>query len=231
MNWIQYLHLQVCCIFLLLSYNNQHPSFSLKNSRRQSCKTSLMLVNFLNCYFPQQDIHDLTLYWESLYIIFIYEKQLSWENYSWLVGLFFVFVFVFHKIEYIILSLLDCQVSIQKSTDIFKGISLLWAFTFLLLLREFSLFFFLLQVVGLGDDHFEWTLRSDLLATWTWMSKSHQIWDFSGIILEVQSLSLSPSITFWDSNNVQVVSVNVTPQFTQVLPHLFVPLFLCPLAG
>ena len=34
----------------------------------------------------------------------------------------------------------------------------------------------------LGDGHFEWTLRSDLLATWTWMSKSHQIWDLSGII-------------------------------------------------
>ena len=93
MNWIQYLHLQVCCIFL--SYKNQHPSLSLKNCPQQSCKTNLMLVNFLNCYFPQQDIHDLTLYWESLYIIFIYEKQLSWENYSWLVGCLFVCLFVF----------------------------------------------------------------------------------------------------------------------------------------
>ena len=135
MNWIQYLHLQVCCIFLLLSYKNQHPSLSLKNCPQQSCKTNLMLVNFLNCYFPQQDIHDLTLYWESLYIIFIYEKQLSWENYSWLVGFFF-----FIRLNISFFSFLDCQVSTKKSTDILKGISLLWEFTFLLLLREFSLF-------------------------------------------------------------------------------------------
>ena len=89
MNWIQYLHLQVCCIFL--SYKNQHPSLSLKNCPQQSCKTNLMLVNSLNCYFPQQVIHYMTLYRESLYIIFIYEKQPSWENYSWLVGLFVCF--------------------------------------------------------------------------------------------------------------------------------------------
>ena len=49
LNWIQYLHLQVCCIFPLLSYKNQHPSFSLRNSPQQSCKTSLILVNVLNC--------------------------------------------------------------------------------------------------------------------------------------------------------------------------------------
>ena len=122
------------------------------------------------------------LYIGKVYIIFIYEKQPSWENFSWLVGLF-VCLFVCFSIRLNIssLSLLDWQVSTKKHTDIFKGISFLWAFTFLLLLAEFSLFF-LLQVMCLGDDHFEWTLRSDQLATWTWMSKSHQIWDFSGII-------------------------------------------------
>ena len=41
---------------------------------------------------------------------------------------------------------------------------------------------FLKQGKWVWEDHFEWTLRSDLLATWTWMSKSHQMWNLSGII-------------------------------------------------
>ena len=51
--------------------------------------------------------------------------------------------------------------------------------TFLLLLVKF--FFLITSNVSWGWS-FEWTLKSDLLATWTWMSKSHQIWDLSGII-------------------------------------------------
>ena len=37
--------------------------------------------------------------------------------------------------------------------------------------------------------------------------------------------------SFQDSNDVQVVYMNVTLHFTQVLSHFFIPLFLCPLAG
>ena len=51
--------------------------------------------------------------------------------------------------------------------------------TFLLLLVK--LFFLITSNVSWGWS-FESTLKSDLLATCTWMSKSHQIWDLSGII-------------------------------------------------
>ena len=70
----------------------------------------------------------------------------------------------------------------------------------------------------LGDDHFEWTLRGDLLVTWTWRPKSHQMCNLSSVI----SWSTIPVSSFWDSNNVQVVTVNVIPKFAQVLSHLFI---------
>ena len=62
-----------------------------------------------------------------------------------------------------------------------------------------TLSFSWLQAMCLGDDHFEWTLRRDLLTTWTWKSKSHQIWDLTGIIslstISVAFPSSSPSRT------------------------------------
>ena len=106
LNWIQYLHLQVCCIFSLLSYKNQHPSFSLRNSPQQSCKTSLMLVNPLNCCLFGKVFISSSFMKNNLP-----EKSiLGWQ------------AFFSHKFEYIILSVLDSQVSTKKSTDIFKEI-------------------------------------------------------------------------------------------------------------
>ena len=46
----------------------------------------------------------------------------------------------------------------------------------------------------LGEDSFEWSLRGDLLATWTWMSKSDPIWDFPGTI-PVSKISVSFSLS------------------------------------
>ena len=106
MNWIQYLHLQVCCIFL--SYKNQHPSLSLKNCPQQSCKTNLMLVNSLNRYFPQQDIHDLTLYRESLYHLHLWKT--TFLRKLFLVGRVFVCLFVCFSIRLNISSFLSWTV-------------------------------------------------------------------------------------------------------------------------
>ena len=46
----------------------------------------------------------------------------------------------------------------------------------------------------LGEDNFEWSLRGDLLATWTWMSKSDPVWDFPGTI-PVSKISVSFSLS------------------------------------
>ena len=129
--------------------------------------------------------------WKSVYIIFIYAKQPFWEN-VFLVGrLFFFFseVWIYHPF-------LSWPVRFLLKSP------LIWEFIFCE--HYFSiaaykiLSFSWLQAMCLGDDHFEWTL-SDLLATWTWMSKSHQIWDLS-VIVSLSTISgifsfFSPSKT------------------------------------
>ena len=125
-NWVQHLHLQVCCIFLLLSYKNQHPSLSLKNCPQQSCKTKL-------CWWTPSTV----VFWGKFFTHLHFWKTTFLRK-----VLLVCRCFSFISLNISSLSLLACQLSCEKSSDILKvlqRISFLWAFVFILMLLKFSL--------------------------------------------------------------------------------------------
>lgn len=79
------------------------------------------------------ELPQLLFVWESLYLVFISERQPSWEKYSWLAGLLSS-VWIYHPF----LSWLD-RFLLRSPLIILKGIPFLGAFAFLSMLLKFSL--------------------------------------------------------------------------------------------
>ena len=126
-------------------------------------------MNSLNCYFWGKVFNASSFLKDNLP-----EKSI--------LGLQGFFSFISLNISS--LSLLACQLSSEKSADILKVLQrfCVWESICFYLAASKILSLCWLRTMCLGDNHFEWTLRSDLLATWTWMSKSYQMWNLPGII-------------------------------------------------